>query len=141
MHFGLPQNRQRVFLLGTRSATLESDTEDGRVAATRLAPREDLRRLSAHQLEDLSNTRAWQPIVQHGKRFPSWGLARQGRFIGADIEFSLQSPPIAVKTFLDPVRPFFFLKHRAHHVRTHHAIWVEAAAVLLEFNPIEMISA
>jgi DNA (cytosine-5)-methyltransferase 1 len=101
MHFGLPQNRQRVFLIGTRSAAFRPPDKNWRIVSARLAPTEDLSLLSVYEAEDVADTRSWRPITKHGGRFPSWGLAAAGTFHGADLPFSRSSPVVPIKTVLE----------------------------------------
>ena len=87
MHFGLPQNRQRVFIVGVRGDLAGSEPSN-----LLLAPGE----ISADELPHLA-------IGQHGRRFPTWGLARDGQFAGRDLD----APPTAtrvvpIKTILEP---------------------------------------
>ena len=81
--FGLPQNRQRVFIVGVRrNGDKGGDASD--TAAVRLASTEDLVTRAAgvgvlHSLE------TWPEIASHGKKFSNWGLAASGRFCGANL--------------------------------------------------------
>jgi DNA (cytosine-5)-methyltransferase 1 len=103
MHFGLPQNRQRVFLLGTHT----------RVPApafrVRMATAADLRTAGDRVRERLEDRSAWTPIEAHGRRFPNWGLAREGRFLAADLlSFAQATPPRTLRSVLqDDVAPDF----------------------------------
>lgn len=103
MHFGLPQNRQRVFLLGVKSKNFDRPRKTWRrVISTRLAPGEDLQYLGVRKREDLADARTWQPIAEHGKRFPTWGLAASGKFFGADLDdFSQRTPLVPVRSVLE----------------------------------------
>jgi DNA (cytosine-5)-methyltransferase 1 len=92
MHFGLPQNRQRVFIVGVRRS------KRAQLPSIRLATREDL---DGADLDGLIHPDAWAPIEQHGRRFPTWGMASGGRFIAANLDgFSLVSPLVPVRTVL-----------------------------------------
>lgn len=97
MHFGLPQNRQRVFLVGVRSDTERTDARP----TPRLATSVDLAELSAERVAKLNVRSEWSPIARHGRRFPNWGMACRGRFFGADLEtFSEQSPRVLLRSIL-----------------------------------------
>jgi DNA (cytosine-5)-methyltransferase 1 len=86
MHLGLPQNRQRVFLLGVLANSNSPFSESGtRLDASRLATSAELSCIQARKLEDAVDLRRWQSIESHGSRFPSWGLAFDGRFFGHDL--------------------------------------------------------
>lgn len=79
MDFGIPQNRQRVAIVGRRS----SGSIDPPSAL--LARREELRELSEHDLALLWDRRWWPGITAHGSRFPRWGIASGSSFFGADL--------------------------------------------------------
>jgi DNA (cytosine-5)-methyltransferase 1 len=82
MHFGLPQNRQRVVIVGTHQRALSSRKWD-RVL---LASSEDLLALSDLERSIfLAGRGRWTAIELHARRFPWWGIALDGRFFGADL--------------------------------------------------------
>ncbi len=92
MHFGLPQNRQRIFIIGVHRSKLASPP------SIRLATGEDL--VGTH-LHGLLNTELWEPIEHHGKRFPAWGLASGGRFVAATLNsFSSATQLVPVRAVL-----------------------------------------
>ena len=97
MHFGLPQNRQRVFIVGVRRSNRTP------LPSIRLATREDL---DGAQLDGLTNPDSWEAIERHGKRFPNWGMACCGRFIASNLEgFSCALPLVPVRTVLQSAVP------------------------------------
>ena len=101
MHFGLPQNRQRVFLVG-RSGTEFVPDDRRTVVSTRLAPADDLRDLPPTDIEDMGDATSWLPIEEHGRRFPYWGLAAGGRFFARDLrDFSEARPTVPLHTVLE----------------------------------------
>ena len=101
MHFGLPQNRQRVFLMGIHR---ESNPVNIGEVAVRLATLADLNTLSDRQRHTLIDGTAWLPIEKHTARFPNWGLATSGRFFSADLgDFSEKLPLIPVSGILQDV--------------------------------------
>jgi DNA (cytosine-5)-methyltransferase 1 len=101
MHLGLPQNRQRVFLLGSHERLSEEAFAGGDPGHIRLSTREDLANLDEVRLEELWDSSSWRPIEKHGLRFPTWGLARAGRFFAADLEgFSLKTAWVPVRAIL-----------------------------------------
>lgn len=97
MDLGLPQNRQRVFLLGTHKRVSKVDAP----LRSKLASAADLKELSSSSIERFSNQESWKPIERHGSRFPTWGIAHEGRFFGADLpSFSEGKPRVALSTIL-----------------------------------------
>lgn len=101
MDFGLPQNRQRVFILGVH----DNLRSDGRITI-RLATPQDLQAHASHAWWDSDG---WRNIERHGTTFPSWGMARTGKFIAADLErFALQLPRVSLQTVLQEDVPSEF---------------------------------
>jgi DNA (cytosine-5)-methyltransferase 1 len=86
-HFGLPQNRQRVFLLGTR------DSPD---TAPRLCEPDDV------PAEVSSDPRTGSEIVRHRRRFATWGRALGERFVEATpLRFGAAAEPQGLTTILE----------------------------------------
>ncbi len=101
MQLGLPQNRQRVFIVGIQKGT--KSTLHDEPPSIRLATRQDLEK---GKTADLSNPASWMPIEEHGKRFPTWGMASGGRFIAADLDhFSCALTLVPVHTILQSTVP------------------------------------
>jgi DNA (cytosine-5)-methyltransferase 1 len=106
MHFGLPQNRQRVFLIGVLRDGRQAGTRE---ACVRLASAMDLGNLSDRQIDTLADVAAWVPIETHATRFPNWGLSARGRFFSAGLDrFSEQSEIMPVRTVLQSDVPAEF---------------------------------
>ena len=103
-HFGLPQNRERVFLLGVRlSDSMRPCQDRGRLVPVRLAAVEDLRSLHACERDNLFDPRGWETIARHRNRFPSWGVAMAGRFFAAEpAGFSEASQRVTLASVLEP---------------------------------------
>lgn len=78
MDFGLPQNRQRVFLIGIHEPKGE--------IRSRLATTQDLETGGTDICEAAWDVACWKPITKHRTRFPTWGMARDGGFIAADLQ-------------------------------------------------------
>jgi DNA (cytosine-5)-methyltransferase 1 len=98
MQFRLPQNRQRVFLIGVLRDSRKADIRD---PCIRLASDADLSELSERQRDTLMDGAAWAPIEKHAVRFPNWGLASLGSFFATNLEgFSDQSEIMPVRTIL-----------------------------------------
>jgi DNA (cytosine-5)-methyltransferase 1 len=93
VHFGLAQNRQRIVIVGTL------DRSYGEYSI--LAPALDFNALNDVQLDYLHDQKSWLPVERHGKRFPTWGFAENGRFIAIDLpEFSDAKPAATLADIL-----------------------------------------
>lgn len=100
-HFGLAQNRERVVLVGTRVDQTDADLDDIQ-ASLRLTSEVDLR-VGARGIWSLLPRRsAWKTLSQHTVKFPSWGFAIEGRFLGCDLpHFSACRPATYLKEVLE----------------------------------------
>jgi DNA (cytosine-5)-methyltransferase 1 len=98
MHFGLPQNRQRVVILGTHRRVLPPKPLDRVLLATS----DDLLGLSDLERNTfLDGHKRWLAIESHAKRFPWWGIALEGRFFGSDLlSFTSESPRPSLSAIL-----------------------------------------
>jgi DNA (cytosine-5)-methyltransferase 1 len=106
MDLELPQNRQRVFLVGIRRTGRSTDGATSHRAALRLVSAEDLSELNRHELEALADEDRWRRIEEHGRRFPVWGIARAGRFFAAELaNFSCRRPPVCLRAVLQSEVP------------------------------------
>lgn len=102
-HFGLAQNRQRVFITGVRVDPLErpESTFDGPV---QLASQADLSYLTPKQVSQLLSSDEWLPLERHGSTFPTWGVCFNRHFFGADLrDFSDRQAPVALTEVLEKV--------------------------------------
>ena len=77
--FGLPQNRERVVIIGQRR-----DLSQG-ITAT-LASLEDLEMIRLHNIDALREHEKWPLLSQHRRKFPSWGLCIGERFYACDLQ-------------------------------------------------------
>lgn len=103
VHFGLPQNRERVFICGTRSDVRPPDLY------LALASKEELTQLPSRRIEMLREPASWAPIENHGRSFPPWGLAANRRFLGARLtEFGDKQPRRFLKAILEESVPEAF---------------------------------
>jgi DNA (cytosine-5)-methyltransferase 1 len=99
--FGLPQNRQRIFLAGTRR-----DLSDD---IPRLLSKADLATLSPEARASLDGRLIWAPLSSHRSRFPTWGLASGDAFVADNPRiFSRRvAPPPLHAVLLLEVDPVF----------------------------------
>lgn len=100
-HFGLAQNRERVVLLGTRIDQTNASTLD--VAADlRLANDLDLAAGPRGVRGLLSQRSGWKSLDGRVAKFPSWGFAIYGTFLGCDLpHFSAAVPEVFLKNILE----------------------------------------
>ena len=97
MHFGLPQNRQRVFIVGTRMDKVPRNDAVHSI----LAYPGDFKGITSGAINRILNGSQWQPISRHLNRLPSWGCAREGRFAGADLlHFTQANREVRLKEIL-----------------------------------------
>jgi DNA (cytosine-5)-methyltransferase 1 len=110
VHFGLPQNRQRVFIVGVRADAKQGGSgEANGDLPIRLATPEDVSCLSPNDFDWIQSPEEWTEIESHGVQFPNWGLAKSTRFFGADLErFSSQRPPVLLRGVLQDEAPAQF---------------------------------
>ena len=83
--FGLAQNRQRVFIIGRRSQRSSHVNGSSRSFSVRLATISDFKGIRRRQVERINCPEAWWDIVSHGVKFPTWGLARSGKYVGTNL--------------------------------------------------------
>jgi DNA (cytosine-5)-methyltransferase 1 len=101
--FGLPQNRQRIVIVGTR-------VEDITSGSILLADVADLAKVIRSDLAGLQNHASWCNLRKHRKKFPRWGLCYKGKFYSRDLDTlsAAQSPPkLASVLEKDPPSEFF----------------------------------
>lgn len=83
INFGLPQNRERIVITGVKN---KENTNSYLLTA------EDSKELPSELISRLVYNQ-WHDISQHGEKFPLWGFAYNGKFIGHDvIKFSAKKP-------------------------------------------------
>lgn len=100
MNFGLPQNRQRIIILGISKGLTASGRFD--LSQVRLAPYHDFADVSNENLDCLHRESNWAQIAKHGKSFPLWGVANDSKFFGLDLEhFSDGRPRVFLKEVLE----------------------------------------
>lgn len=85
-HLGLPQNRERVVLVGARRVS-----DDPRLASP------------SELAIDVPARRRWPAIREHRERFPPWGVAQAGRWFGAaPCTFADAVPCGSLRELLEP---------------------------------------
>jgi DNA (cytosine-5)-methyltransferase 1 len=99
--FGLPQNRQRVFIVGVRGNENRHPScgafQDQRL---RLAVADDFAKVYLDRALFWDHDR-WTDIASHGSRFPDWGLARSGKFLGSSLDrFTAQREPVKLRSVM-----------------------------------------
>jgi DNA (cytosine-5)-methyltransferase 1 len=103
-YFGLPQNRQRIVIVGTRVGNFSK-------AEIKLATHRDLENVIRHNIDNLSLHSSWTQIEKHRKKFPIWGLAYKGRCYTCDLENFFDAQPIAKLESILQEKPdeYFFM--------------------------------
>lgn len=104
MHFGLPQNRQRVLMLGSLGMPTGCPL-------IRLASSEDLYKILEKNFPIIRNVSSWTEIERHGRKFPNWGLAWNKRFFADNLEYFSEAQPIVplrrvLQSTVDPIFDF-----------------------------------
>ncbi|MDM5179265.1 DNA (cytosine-5-)-methyltransferase [Massilia sp. DJPM01] len=95
MNHGLSQNRQRIFITGVQA----NGNPSGQVRLLSKSEIGFLPRGASSLLSDFAN---WPKITDHGKSFPTWGVAHDGHFCGVTIpSFSDAMPVIKLQTILE----------------------------------------
>lgn len=79
-HFGLPQNRQRVFITGIRGNCSDSQ-------CVHLASISELSDLKPRERSGLLNLKDWHSLEKLHGTFPTWGICVDGRFFAADLPY------------------------------------------------------
>jgi len=94
-HLGLAQNRERIFIIGTR---IDSETV---IPYVKLANDKDLTHVLRTKYDGFKDYGRWKHISQYAKNFPLWGIAFQGKFFGYSPEdFSEKMPLRTLRTVL-----------------------------------------
>ena len=101
LNLGLPQNRQRVLIVGHRERPNRSHPflRDNCLTFA-MAKLDDFqaKRVTRHGLCEIDE---WTAIADHGAKFPNWGIAWKGAFYGANLDgFSGRLPPVKLRDVL-----------------------------------------
>jgi len=101
MHFGLPQNRERVFLVGELITHRNFRPWSAEYTPAKLVNIADLAALLDKQ-DRLFSAEEWRPIARHKRRFEDWGLAYRGQFFANDLPlFSTAKPTVRLSDVLE----------------------------------------
>lgn len=100
--FELPQNRQRVIIVGVRDRQSAKNPFLGReVFRARLVTEADLLRSKRFDFAEAGNIEEWTPVQKHGAKFPNWGIAWEGKFYACDLSgFSETGHPALLRNVL-----------------------------------------
>lgn len=102
-NFGLPQNRERVIIIGHKNKNSE--------LSSYLCTNKDLDGLTQKQLTPLFHTSLWREIEGHSAKFHNWGMAIKGYFCHAEVNiFSESLPQVKLEEVIEqtPDKSFFF---------------------------------
>lgn len=114
---GLPQNRQRVLLAGTRM----SGRADIEPPVLKLLTPGELAASSDSTISLVAAIPNWVPIESHACKFPSWGIAAHGRFFCADLSHFDDAVPLSpLASFLetDPSPEFDFTEATKERIKS-----------------------
>ena len=90
--FGLAQNRERIFIIGTRVDDVFAHGADIRHLLRLLRPGDATGALGFSR-NLLRRASTWPSIHHHGTKFANWGVALNGRFVMASVPFFSESQP------------------------------------------------
>ena len=101
-NFGLPQNRQRVFITGVRGDASTSEY-------VHLVSASDLSEIEHSERSALLSPETWLPLEKYRATFPTWGVSQNGRFCAVDIPGfqEKQFPVLLADVMEDHVDPKF----------------------------------
>ena len=116
--FGLPQNRQRVVIVGTRISDItEADISLASIEDLGSAIRRDLRGMKRYEL--------WRDLSKHRKKFPDWGICYKSRFHCRDLAtFSNSQPLPALDSVLEAAPPSEFYMDETTQERIKSSVFV-----------------
>ena len=103
LDFDLPQNRQRIVIIGTRMQSIDS-------GSISLVNNFELKKIIQNDLGGLQGIKQWQQLEEHRKRFPSWGLCYKGKFYAYDInQYLTRSTKLSIQSILEknPLPEFY----------------------------------
>jgi len=99
--FGLPQSRERVFIIGELAMPNQPPITDG-YCHVRMAGPQEIGSLKASQTTRLFDPDSWRMISKHNARFEDWGVAFNGRFFASDLpDFVSPFAPVKLASVLE----------------------------------------
>lgn len=101
VHFGLPQNRERVFIVGRLASGPKYRPPAADFSPIGLATPDDLRMSDERRL-GLFDPSRWRSVEAANHRFENWGIACRGRFFTNGLDsFSEASDPVRLESVLE----------------------------------------
>jgi DNA (cytosine-5)-methyltransferase 1 len=94
-HFGLAQNRQRVFIAGVR---VDASSHE----CVHLADPSELSELQPVKLYELLSQEMWLPLEHLRATFPTWGICLNGKFAAVDLpNFHHECMPVVLADVME----------------------------------------
>ena len=117
-YFGLPQNRQRVVIVGTHI----SDINEAEIS---LASVDDLGGAIRRDLRGLKRYELWRDLSMHRRKFTDWGLCFKGRFHCRNLDtFSNSHPLPTLDAILEAAPPSEFYMDETTQERIKSSVFV-----------------
>ena len=109
--FGLPQHRERVIIVGSK----ECDFNHSYFLEEHL-----LQSISPDTLDTIARYNQWTPIEQSRNKFETWGMAKNGYFISADMKEQQIFPAVKLIDILEDNVPasFDFTEDTLHRIES-----------------------
>ena len=118
LFFGLPQNRQRVVIIGTLIPDVAS-------ASISLANLDDLGNIIRYDLARLQNHSSWNDLTKHRRKFPTWGLSYKRKFYCHDLDTFSESKNLSkLSDILEESPPPEFFMDDSTKERIHNSVFV-----------------
>jgi DNA (cytosine-5)-methyltransferase 1 len=97
MYFGLPQNRPRIVITGKLR---KSNGIAGKQSI--LLSSEEVKQIANKNMSLFDDEKRWINITDHGKSFPTWGIAFNGKFFGHTFKnFTEAMPPVLLESVME----------------------------------------
>jgi len=89
--FDLPQNRQRIIIVGRLEESCGAQVQAQLLGVEELCKANNLPK---------ADIELWTPISVHGSSFPNWGIAARGKFTAADIPLPAPRTDLKLRNIL-----------------------------------------